>query len=257
MATSGITPTTGGIPVTNTETRTPVQELGKDQFLQILAVQLANQDPLQPMEDTDFIAQMAQFSSLEQMGQLNDSFGTWQAYSLIGKNVVADTDDGQILGSVTGVIHQGTQQYLQVGTLSVPMSKVREIYDTGHEGNSLTAQSSHLIGKYVQGSIPMDKLDASTGQMVTTEEKIEGTVESILVKDFTVYARIKETGKEIPVSYVTKISDSAQAADAAGDGSASDATDGAEASGSASGSGSTDSETAADGSASNATDGEG
>lgn len=214
MATSAINPTTGGIPSSNTtQDRTPVQQLGKDQFLQILAVQLANQDPLQPMEDTDFIAQMAQFSSLEQMNQMNDSFATWQAYSLIGKNVVADVDDGQILGSVTGVIHQGNTQVLQVGTQKVPMDKVKEIYDTGHEGNSLTAQSSHLIGKYVQGDIPTDKYDPSTGQTTTTKETIKGTVESILVKDFTVYAKIKETGKEIPVSYITQVKDSAGASD--------------------------------------------
>lgn len=212
MATSGINPTTGGIPATSTQKRDPVQQLGKDQFLQILAVQLANQDPLQPMEDTDFIAQMAQFSSLEQMQQMNSSFETWQAYSLIGKNVVADLDGGQILGSVTGVIHDGTKQYLQVGTQKVPMSNVKEIYDTGHEGNALTAQSAHLIGKHVEGAIPQDKYDATTGQMVTTEEKIEGEVESILVKDFTVYAKIKETGKEIPVSYITQVSEKKPAA---------------------------------------------
>lgn len=249
MAVNGIGPTTGGIPSSSSQQREPVQQLGKDQFLQILAVQLANQDPLQPMEDTDFIAQMAQFSSLEQMNQMNDSFATWQAYSLIGKNVVADTDDGQILGSVTGVIHQGTQQYLQVGTQKIPMSKVKEIYDTGHEGNSLTAQSSHLIGKFVQGAIPSDKLDAMTGQMVTVEDKIEGTVESILVKDFTVYAKIKETGKEIPVSYITKVSETAPAGatEGASGGSSADATEG-ETGSSSSGS--------ADGSASDATDGE-
>lgn len=228
MAVSGINPTTGGIPSTSSTQREPVQELGKDQFLQILAVQLANQDPLQPMEDTDFIAQMAQFSSLEQMNQMNDSFMTWQAYSLIGKNVVAETADGQILGSVTGVIHQGKEQFLQVGTLKVPMSNVKEIYDTGHESNALTAQSAHLIGKYVQGAIPSDKLDAITGQMVTVEEKIEGTVESILVKDFTVYAKIRETGKEIPVSYITKVSDTAAAAtEGAADDDKADATEGA------------------------------
>ena len=47
--------------------RKPVKELGKDQFLQILVTQLRNQDPMQPMQDKEFISQMAQFSSLEQM----------------------------------------------------------------------------------------------------------------------------------------------------------------------------------------------
>lgn len=49
-------------------------ELDKDAFLQLLTTQLANQDPLSPMEDREFIAQLAQFSSLEQMTELNKTF---------------------------------------------------------------------------------------------------------------------------------------------------------------------------------------
>lgn len=50
------------------------QALGKDQFMHILLKQLANQNPLNPMQDKDFIAQMAQFSSLEGMQKLNKTF---------------------------------------------------------------------------------------------------------------------------------------------------------------------------------------
>lgn len=50
------------------------QELGKDQFMQILLRQLSHQNPLQPMEDKEFIAQMAQFSSLESIQNLNSTF---------------------------------------------------------------------------------------------------------------------------------------------------------------------------------------
>lgn len=50
---------------------TSMNDLDKDAFLKLLTTQLANQDPLSPMEDTEFIAQLAQFSSLEQMSALN------------------------------------------------------------------------------------------------------------------------------------------------------------------------------------------
>src|SRR5690625_5118437 len=53
--------------------RAPSSELGKDEFIKILMTQLQNQDPLNPMEDRDFIAQMATFSSLEQMMNMSSS----------------------------------------------------------------------------------------------------------------------------------------------------------------------------------------
>ncbi|WP_313756564.1 flagellar hook capping FlgD N-terminal domain-containing protein [Tissierella sp.] len=49
-------------------------DLDKDAFLRLLTTQLANQDPLNPIEDREFIAQLAQFSSLEQMQNLNKTF---------------------------------------------------------------------------------------------------------------------------------------------------------------------------------------
>lgn len=71
--------------------------LGKDDFLKILITQLQNQDPLNPMQDKDFIAQMAQFSTLEQMTNMENSLENFlksqeqnymlQASMLIGKTV--------------------------------------------------------------------------------------------------------------------------------------------------------------------------
>lgn len=58
----------------NYQTETKNADMGKDQFLNILVAQLQHQDPMSPLEDKDFIAQMAQFSSLEQMNQLVESF---------------------------------------------------------------------------------------------------------------------------------------------------------------------------------------
>lgn len=58
------------------EQKNTMGDLDKDAFLRLLTTQLGNQDPLNPTEDREFIAQMAQFSSLEQMQNLNDTFKT-------------------------------------------------------------------------------------------------------------------------------------------------------------------------------------
>ncbi|WP_261132833.1 flagellar hook assembly protein FlgD [Bacillus sp. Marseille-Q3570] len=82
--------------------------LGKDDFLKILIAQLANQDPLNPMEDREFISQMASFSSLEQMVNMNDTLQNWVSHQnngqllqysqLIGKEITwidKSKEDGQ------------------------------------------------------------------------------------------------------------------------------------------------------------------
>ena len=74
--------------------RVPIKTLGQDEFLQLLVVQMRNQDPLKPVSDTEFIAQMAQFSNLEQtkamssdIAQLRQSSAFTQATALMGKQV--------------------------------------------------------------------------------------------------------------------------------------------------------------------------
>jgi len=78
------------------------QELGQEQFLKLLTTQLTHQDPNKPMENGDFLAQMAQFSTVEGIGDLNESFTEFassissgqalQAASLVGQSVLIPSD---------------------------------------------------------------------------------------------------------------------------------------------------------------------
>lgn len=93
--------------------------LGKDDFLKILMTQLQNQDPMNPMQDKDFIAQMATFSSLEQMTNMNKTMEKFvnahngdlllKYSSMIGKEVewgykTTDSDGNEIEKSGVGIV---------------------------------------------------------------------------------------------------------------------------------------------------------
>jgi flagellar basal-body rod modification protein FlgD len=103
------------------------EQLDRDAFLKLLITQMQNQDPLQPMDNTEFIAQLAQFSALEQTQQTNDNLetlmqmvGISQAMGLLGKTVQALSSGGTVIsGVVEGVQFDGTQAWLTVGDTQI------------------------------------------------------------------------------------------------------------------------------------------
>ncbi|MCI5644604.1 MAG: flagellar hook assembly protein FlgD [Treponema porcinum] len=114
--------------------RTASQQLGKDDFLKLLITQLSNQDPTNPMEDTQFIAQMAQFSSLEQMTNMNESFNKMasminssQAAATIGRTVDIDIGDTTARGVVEATT-MGAHPQVMVNGMYYDLDKIKAVY---------------------------------------------------------------------------------------------------------------------------------
>jgi flagellar basal-body rod modification protein FlgD len=128
-----------------TSTGTPAApgELGKDAFMRLLVNQMKNQDPLSPTDSQTFVAQLAQFSSLEQMQSLNDNIvglavlqqnnalmaQLTQSSALIGQEVrYEDPTSGETLtGTVSTVKIQDGLAVLSIGGADVPLGSVSEV----------------------------------------------------------------------------------------------------------------------------------
>ncbi len=108
-----------------------------NEFMKLLMIQLKNQDPLDPINDKEFLAQLAQFSSLAELTKLNVSFSQAlqiqqlnEARGLIGQNITfKDTDSGNSLsGLVDGVkIGNNGAIMLLVSGREVPLSNLEKV----------------------------------------------------------------------------------------------------------------------------------
>jgi flagellar basal-body rod modification protein FlgD len=117
------------------EGRTPQQNLGKDDVLKLLITQLSYQDPMAPMEDKEFIAQMAQFSSLEQMSAMASDFNRLtnliagnEATVALGKSVELFEGDQLVQGTVKSV-SRGDAPEIMVNGNFYPWDKVTRVFE--------------------------------------------------------------------------------------------------------------------------------
>lgn len=95
--------------------------MGLEDFLQLLTAQIANQDPLEPMKDTEFISQMAQMTSLEEQQKFTHSFtqfaksqGEVAAQAYLGRKVTIETDSGERKSSVAKAVERGDDGQITV-----------------------------------------------------------------------------------------------------------------------------------------------
>jgi len=122
-------------PTTSVVNDAPGAQLGKDDFLKMLVAQMQNQDPENPTDDTQMAAQLAQFSSLEQMtnvadsvDQLSSTMTLGQSFTLIGHEIAYTASDGSTAaGIVDGVSVSDGAATLDVDGTSVDPGAVTAV----------------------------------------------------------------------------------------------------------------------------------
>lgn len=139
MATNSIYPvSTGSVNTDASGLRTPTKTLGQEDFLKLLVAQLSSQDPMNPQKDTEFIAQVAQFSSLEQTRAMQTELvglradqQVQQAAGLIGRTVSLRAESGEVVtGQVTGLAMDGTTPRIVVNGLPFAVSSLLSVSAT-------------------------------------------------------------------------------------------------------------------------------
>lgn len=132
----------------------PQQTLGQEQFLKLLMAQLSNQDPLAPVSNTEFVGQMAQFTSLSQSAQMTQSLqrieggAQWQgASALLGREVTL-TDGSR--GVVKEVNLVDGDLWLNLGDKSVTMDEVISFREPASRG-AVALHASGTAGRGLPG----------------------------------------------------------------------------------------------------------
>jgi len=121
-------------------------ELDKEAFLSLLVAQMQYQDPLEPTDNTEYISQLANFSSLEQMQNMNDSMNNvskasdlQRASSLVGNYVTVTHNYQDITGKVDSVKIKDGDAYLIIRDTEYPLSELKEALDTKYLEDNVAA----------------------------------------------------------------------------------------------------------------------
>lgn len=202
----------------------PGEDMDKNAFLRILAAQMANQDPTQPQDGTEYISQFAQFAAMEQMSNLNNTMSQFASQSLIGKGVMLNAYDknGNIITGIVRSVSQsgskilvGVEYFDEKGDLVIgefennDIANVIDVQDNRLDyinNNMAVLVGSSMIDKNIEFIVSseesegnQDKVDNETIDGETTipvYETMNGIVESVVVENYMIKLRVRVDGSD-------------------------------------------------------------
>ncbi len=181
-------------------TTTASDEMGKDAFMQLLVTQMKYQDPLNPMDNSEMLAQLAQFTALEQMMNVSQASQKQLASNMVGKYVEYSYTDSTTgvtsynIGKVDYVNINGETPTLGIGEIEVSIEDVYSVVDSTNI--QTTTSAFDVIGQTVQATISETNA-AGTKETVI----IEGEVQSVTMKNGVPYIVIGTSGKKVEIPY--------------------------------------------------------
>lgn len=183
--------------------------LDKDSFMLLLVTQFKYQDPLNPMEDKEFIAQLAQFSSLEQLMNLNDSMGQltdatnnqqmMNATSYIGKSVMAYGTAVSKKGEAISEYEYALEEDAASGVISIFDSQNNFIWTENLNGKTAGKHTFTWNGKTSAGTEAADGVYVvrmsflnKAGAPVIHDSQVSGEVSGVITENGVVYLKLAD-----------------------------------------------------------------
>ncbi len=201
-------------------------ELDKNDFLQLLVTQLQFQDPLEPMADTDFIAQLAQFSQLESLSNMSETLDTnseisyimsqtianTMAPSLIGKTVVAAGSEFTLAEEESTEISFNLDASAATVTVNIydengDLARTIEMEDLAGGDHTIEWDGTNNSGTALAPGSYSFEVHASTaaGDEIESEERVIGVIEKVKYVDGQAYLIVG--GYKVNLSTVIEVVD--------------------------------------------------
>lgn len=135
--------------------------MGQDQFLQLLVAQMQYQDPLEPTSNTEWVAQMATFSMVESLNNMQQAFDKQSANDLVGKYVfINDGDNGFVKGKVDYITKQDGKTKLSVNDKLYDLDQLDTVSDEEYYNGAILANDLHKMIQLLPGENNLTVSDA-------------------------------------------------------------------------------------------------